>query len=135
MKAKVNLDKRNVVDKIWDDMYNKMVRTANLSPKQSMIVSKYLREIIGLRIHEIEAAVEMSYMLALIEGERFGTDVKRGASRLIRVQNNAVDIRNKAYGYECLDANGCIVYDGCGLGHLQTSLAHRGVEYQTKLDK
>ena len=135
MKAKVKLDNRNNVDKMWDDMYNKMVRTAHLSPRQSMIVSQYLREIIGLRIHEIEAAVEMSYMLALIEGERFGTDVKRGASRLIRVQNNAVDIRNKAYGYECIDANGCIVYDGCGLERLQLRLKNHGVEYQTKLDK
>ena len=135
MKAKVNLDKRNEVDKMWDDMYNKMVRTANLSPKQSMIVSKYLREIIGLRIHEVEAAVEMSYLVALIEGEKYGTDVKRGATRLIRVQAKAVEVRNKAYGYECIDANGCIVYDGCGLEHLQLRLKNHGVEYQTKLDK
>ena len=135
MKAKVNLDKRNEVDKMYDDMYNKMVRSANLSAKQSVIVSRYLREIIGLRIHEIEAAVEMAYMIALIECEKFGTDVKRGAKRLVRVQKNAVDIRNKAYGYECIDANGSIVYDGCGIEHLQTMLARYGVEYQTKLDK
>lgn len=135
MKAKVILDKRNEVDKLWDDMYNKMVRTANLSPRQSMVVAKYLREIIGLRFHEVEAAVEMSYMLALIEGEKFGTDVNRGARRLIRVQQNAVDVRNEAYGRKCLDANGCFAYDGCGVEHLQLKLRKYGVEYETKLDE
>ena len=135
MKAKVNLDNRTKVDKKWDDMYNKMVRSANLSPRQSMIVSHYLREIIGLRIHEVEAACDMAYLIALIEGEKFGTDVNRGAKRLIRVQQNAVDARNKAYGNECIDANGRIAYDGCGLAHLKIRLARYGVEYETKLDE
>ena len=135
MKAKINIDKRNEVDKMWDDMYNKMVRTANLTPKQSMVVSKYLREIIGLRIHEIEAAVEMSYMLALVEREKFGTDVKHGAKRLVRVQEHAVEVRNEAYGHKCVDANKCFVYDGCGIEHLQTRLKRHGIEYETKLDK
>ena len=133
MKAKVNLDKRNEVDKMWDDLYNKMVRTANLSPRQSIIVSKYLREIIGLRFHEIEAAVEMSYLLALIEGEKFGTDVKRGAKRLIRVQQNAVDIRNDAYEHKCIDANGCFDYDGSGIERMKLKLEKHKIQYDTKL--
>ena len=135
MKAKVNLDNRIDVDKMWDNMYNKMVRSANLSARQSMIVSKYLRDIIGLRMHEIEAAMEMSYLLALIEGEKFGTDGNRGATRLIRVQQNAVDIRNKAYGYECIDANGRLTYDGCGLQHMKKWLERYGIEYDANLDE
>jgi hypothetical protein len=135
MKAKVNLDKRSNAEKIWDAMYNAMVREAHLSPKQEAVVSIYLRNIIGLRIHEVESAVEMGFHIALIEGEKFGTDVKRGAKRLLRVQNNAVAARNEAYGKECIDANGCLTYDGCGLEHLQTRLARHGVEYQTRLDK
>jgi hypothetical protein len=77
----------------------------------------------------------MAYLIALIEGEKFGTDVNRGAKRLIRVQQNAVDARNKAYGNECIDANGRITYDGCGLEHLKVRLARYGVEYETNLDK
>ena len=136
MKAKVNIDRRSDAVKIWDAMYNAMVRDAHLSPMQKAVVSKYLRAIIGLRIHEVEAAVEMGYLIALIEGEKFGTDAKRGAKRLLRVQTNAVEARNEAYGKSCIDANGNIdKYDGCGLEHLQVRLARYGVEYQTKLDK
>ena len=135
MKAKVNLDKRTESDKMWDDLHNRMIRQANLSQKQSYIVTKYMRDLIGLRIHEIEAAVEMSYLLALIEGERFGTDVNRGAKRLMRVQQNAVEIRNEAYGHAQINANGRVDdYDGCGLAHLQVRLARYGVEYIPKLD-
>lgn len=133
MKAKVILDKRNDVDKLWDDKYNKMVRTANLSPRQSMVVAKYLREIIGLRFHEIEAAVEMSYLLALIEGEKFGTDVKHGAKRLVRVQQKAVDVRNEAYGHKCIDANGCIDYDGTGMERMVLRLRKYGIDYDANL--
>lgn len=134
MKAKVTLDKRNEVDRLWDAKYNKMVRTANLSPRQSAVVSKYLREIIGLRLHEIEAAVEMSYLLALIECEKFGTNVKRGAKRLIRVQQKAVDVRNRAYGHKCIDANGCIDYDGTGIERMKLMLEGYGIEYDTNLE-
>jgi hypothetical protein len=47
MKANVKLDNRDEAEKLYDTMYNKMVRSANLSPRQSMIVSKYLRDIIA----------------------------------------------------------------------------------------
>ena len=135
MKAKVNLDKRCHAEKIWDTMYNAMVRDAHLSPKQEAVVSIYIRNLIGLRIHEVESAVEMGYLVALIEGEKFGTDAKKGAKRLLRVQQNATAARNEAYGKECIDANGNLTYDGCGLEHLQVRLARHGVEYQTRLDK
>lgn len=93
-----------------------------------------LRSIIERRIHEIESAVDMGWLLALIESEHFGTDVKRGAKRLPRVQQKAADYRNEAYGHKCLDANGVWQkYDGCGLQHLQQRLLRHGVEYDLKL--
>ena len=135
MKAKVNLDKRCHSEKVYNAMYNAMVKDAHLSPKQEVVVAKFIRAIIAMRIHEVESAVEMGFHIALIEGEKFGTDVKRGAKRLLRVQENAVAARNEAYGKECIDANGNLTYDGCGLEHLQTRLARYGVEYQTRFDK
>lgn len=133
MKAKVTGDKRPQFDKMWDDLWNAMVKAANLNPRQAYLVRAYVRELMGLRIHEIEAAVEMGFLIALIEGEKFGTDVKRGASRLIRVQKNAVEARNEAYGHDCIDANGTLVdYDGCGIEHMKVRLRRHGVEYETK---
>jgi hypothetical protein len=135
MKARVNLDKRGKVAKKYDEMLDAMKRDAGLTPKQFAVVGSYIRRVIGLRIHEIEAAVEMSYLIALIEGEKFGTDVGRGAVRIPRVQRNAVEARNEAYGKSCVDANGNInVYDGCGLEHLQIRLARHGVDYEVKED-
>jgi hypothetical protein len=134
MKAKVNLDKRGKVAKRDDEMVNAMKREANLSPKQFAVVGHYIRSVIGLRIHEIEAAVEMSYIAALIESEKFGTDMSRGAKRILRVQKKACEVRNEAYGKSCVDANGIINdYDGCGLEHLQARLAKHGLEYETKI--
>lgn len=129
MKANVKLDNRNEIDKIWDNLWNELVRNAKLNPKQSMLVGKYLREIISLRIHEIESAVDMGWLIALIEGEGFGTDVKKGAKRLLRVQQNAVNARNEAYSKNCVNANGRIEYDGCGIEHLKARLARYNVEY------
>ena len=131
MKAKVTLDKRSEFDKKWDKMWNDLVRNAKLSPMQSALVGRYLRELMGMRIHEIESACDMAWLLALIEGEGYGTDVSRGATRLLRVQQHAVDVRNEAYGKECINANGRIEYDGCGLEHLKVRLARYNVEYDT----
>ena len=87
-----------------------------------------------MRLHEIEAACDMSWMLALIESEKFGTDVKRGAKRLIRVQQACADTRNEVYGHSFIDANGFNnSYDGCGLNRLQSRLRGYGVEYDTKI--
>jgi hypothetical protein len=87
-----------------------------------------------MRIHEIESAKDMGWLLALIESEGFGTDVKRGAKRLLRVQQKCVDICNEAYGHECIDANGFWQkYDGCGLEYLQNRLARYEVEYDLAL--
>lgn len=134
MKAILPKDRRSKIDSKFDDMWNKLCRDANLSAKQSMIVARYLREIMGMRIHEIEGAVDMGWILALIESEKFGTDVKHGAKRLLRVQQRCVDIRNEAYGHECIDANGFWQkYDGCGIEHLQQKLARYNVEYDIAL--
>ena len=87
-----------------------------------------------MRIHEIESAVDMGWLIALIEGEGFGTDVSKGATRLLRAQKNAADARNEAYGNGNIDANNFWQkYDGCGLQHLQVRLSRYGVEYDTKL--
>ena len=134
MKANVNLDKRGKAKRMYDDMLNAMKRDAKLTPVQFAIVGRYIRKVIGLRIHEIEGAVEMSYLLALIESEGFGTG--RGATRIPRVQQKAVEVRNEAYGHSCVDANGNInTYDGCGIEHLQIRLARHGVDYETKLEE
>lgn len=134
MKAKVQLDKRNEIDRKFDDMWNKLVRTAKLTPMQSNLVAKYLREIMGMRMHEIESAKDMGWILALIESEGFGTDVSKGAKRLLRVQAKCVEICNEAFGHGCADGNGYWGgYDGCGIEHLQTKLARYGVEYETNL--
>lgn len=134
MKAILPKDQRSKIDSKFDDMWNKLCREANLSARQSMLVARYLREIIGMRIHEIESAKDMGWLLALIESEKFGTDVNRGAKRLLRVQQKCVDVCNEAFGHECIDANGFWQkYDGCGLEHLQKRLAKYGVEYDMAL--
>lgn len=135
MKARVNLDKRGKVAKREDELLNAMKRDAGLNPIQFAIVGHYYRELIGLKIHETEAAVEMSYLIALIEGEKYGTNIGKGAKKIPRVQKNAVEARNEAYGKSCVDANGNInTYDGCGLEHLQIRLARHGVDYEVKED-
>lgn len=134
MKAIVKKDNRSEIDREYDTLWNKLCREANLSARQSMLVARYLRSIIERRIHEIESAVDMGWLLALIESEHFGTDVKRGAKRLPRVQQKAADLRNEAYGHKCVDANGYWQrYDGCGLEHLQQKLLRHGVEYDLRL--
>lgn len=134
MKVKVNTDRRSDVDKIYDAKYNKMVALAKLNPRQATIVAAYVRDLLGIRIHEVESCVDMAWLIALIESEGYGTDPKRGATRLLRVQHAAVDIRNEAYGHKSVDANGILQsYDGCGLEHLQTRLARYGCEYDPRI--
>lgn len=134
MKAIINTDKRNEIDRKFDMMFNGMVAKAKLTPKQSQIVARYLREIMAMRLHEIESARDMGWLLSLIEVEHYGTDVKRGATKLLRVQQGMADIVNEAYGHDCIDANGYWQsYDGCGLERLQQRLARHGVEYDTAI--
>lgn len=134
MKVLVKADNRSETDKRFDSVYNKMVRDAHLTPKQENIVATYLHKIMQMRINEIEGAIEMSYLIALIESEHFGTEAKRGAKRLHRVQAYAADIINEAYGHSCIDSAGFwCSYDGCGLERLQGRLARLGVEYDTKV--
>lgn len=133
MKVKVSADNRSEIDKRFDSIYNKMVRDAHLSPKQENIVATYLHKIMQMRINEIEAAIEMSYLIALIESEHFGTDVKRGAKRLHRVQAGATEAINDAYGHACIDSAGFwCSYDGCGIERLKIKLERLGVEYDIK---
>jgi hypothetical protein len=132
MKTLVERDRRCEFDKEFDKAWNKMCREAKLNPKQSAIVAHYLRWVIRKRHVEIESAVDMGWLIALIESEHFGTNVNRGAKRLMRVQQYAVDVRNEAYGHTCIDGNGdWNEYDNCGLEHLQIRLKRHGVEYDT----
>ena len=134
MKAKVQIDNRSESDRKFDELWTKMTKNARLSPMQSRIVADYLRQIMNLRIHEIESAVDMAWLIALIESEKFGTDVKKGAVKLLRTQQYACDVRNEAYGHDIIDGNGWYNdYDGCGLQHLQMRLERHGVEYDTNL--
>ena len=120
MRVKIEKDRRSDVDKAFDKIYNKMVRDARLTPRQENIVAAYLQKIMLMRMHEIESCVEMSWMLSAIENDRCGTDPKKGATRLVKLQNGAAQIREEAYGHGCMDAHGFWnSYDGCGLEHLQ----------------
>jgi hypothetical protein len=131
MNAKVTLDKRNELDKRYDNMWNKLCRDANLNPRQKFIVQKYVRDLLGTRMNEVQAATEMAYMLALIESESYGTRI--GSTRLLRVQNRAREHINEAYGAKSMDANGDWGYDGCGYERLVSHLESKGIEYDGKV--
>ena len=131
MNAKVELDKRNELDKKYDMMWNKLCREANLNPRQKYIVRKYVHDLLGTRMNEVQAATEMAYMLGMIEIENFGT--RKGSTRLLRVQDRAREHINKAYGAKSIDANGDIGYDGCGYERLVRKLESKGVEYDGKV--
>ena len=134
MKVKVVKDRRGEADRKIDDLYNKMVRTAKLTPLQENTVADYIQKILIIRMHEIESVTDMSWMVSLIEGEGFGTDQNRRATRLLRSQRTASEIREEAYGHRCVDANGIYrEYDGCALEHLQTRLKRYGVEYNARI--
>ena len=134
MKAIIKKDRRSAIDRRFDDLWNKLCREARLTPMQSNLVGKYLREIMIIRFHEIQSADDMSWLLSLIEVEGWGTDVTKGAKRLVRAQQKSADIRNEAFGHECVDANGFWQsYDGCALEHLQSQLRSKGVEYDMDL--
>ena len=131
MKRKIDLDRRSESDKKYDRMFDRMVRDATLSPKQKHIVSKYLEAIIGANIKEVENAMDLSYTIGLIEVEKFGHNNR--ATRLPRLQKYVRGVLNEAYGQDCVDANGCIHYDGCGIGHLEVRLSRHGVEIVDEL--
>lgn len=129
MKAKVNLDKRHDLDKKYDVLFNKMVRDANLNPRQKYIVQEYLRSIIGEKIREVENAMNMGFWLGLIELEHFGCNKR--ATRLPRLQNRVNEIVSQAYGKCCVDANGSYLdYDGCGIERLRNKLESLGLEVE-----
>lgn len=134
MKVLAKADNRSEIDKKFDTIYNKMVRDAHLTPKQRNIVDTYLHKIMQMRIAEVEAAVEMAYLISLIENEHYGTNPKRRATRLYRVQAGATEAINEAYGHSCYDADGFWnSYDGCGFERLRLRLERNGVEYESKL--
>ena len=134
MKAIVNKDRRSEADKKFDSMWNKMVREAKLNRIQENTVAAYLRELLGIRMREVTSAVDMSWIISLVEKEKFGTNVSRGATRLLRAQAYAADLRNEAYGKGCVNANGVWdKYDGCGLERLQSKLAGYDIEYDANL--
>lgn len=131
MKAIVNKDPRSAIDRKWDEMFEELCRKARLDPKQRALVKAYARDILSLKIHEIEGAIEMSYLAALIESEHYGTNAKYGATRLRRVQEKATEILDSAYGKGCYDARGRhLSYDGCGYERLVLRLERLGVYYE-----
>lgn len=134
MNAKVRIDNRSEADRKFDALWTKMVKSAKLSPMQSQIVAKYLKDIMNMRIHEIESACDMAWLISLIESGKYGTNVKKGAKKLIREQKYACEVRDEAYSHDIIDGNGWYNdYDGCGLQHLQMRLERHGVEYDTNL--
>lgn len=130
MKVIIQKDKRSLLERQWDDLWNKLVRDANLSGLQQRIVAQYLRTIVSRRFEEIVEAMDMSYILALIESEHFGVTESRGAIRLKRVRQKALEIREESFSHSCIDANGHFQkYDGCGREFLANRLKRYGVIY------
>ncbi|MBQ3015280.1 MAG: hypothetical protein IJD79_00710 [Clostridia bacterium] len=133
MNVIIQKDKRSPLDRQYDDLWNKLVRDANLSSMQRTLVARYLRAIISKRFEEIVEAMDMTYILALIESEHFGVDESRGATRLKRVRDKSLEIREEAYSHSCIDANGHYQkYDGCGREYLANRLKQYGVIYDLK---
>ena len=133
MKARVIKDRRSEADRQYDDMFNKMVRDASLTARQRIIVQTYLRNIVRIKLVETEAVMEMAYLLALIESEKFGTN-PRNSTRLKRVQDAAAKQLNDVYERGCINANGFVEdYDECAVERLQARLANYGIEYSTKI--
>jgi hypothetical protein len=127
MKAKVVLDKRDEFDKKYDILFEKMVRDASLNPRQKYIVSHYLKSIIGEKIREVENAMDMGFWLGLIELFQFGHNKR--ATRLLKLQKYVRDVLNEAYGVDCINVNGQIEYDGCGIYRLKNRLKNYGIEF------
>lgn len=127
MKAKALLDKRSEADKKYDRLFDKMVRDANLSPKQRMIVTNYIAKITGEKVREVENAMDMGFWIGCIELFNYGHNKR--ATRLPKLQAYVRDVVNEAYGKDCIDANGQVCYDGCGIEHLKMRLARHGVEF------
>ena len=127
MKAKVVLDKRDEFDKKYDILFEKMVRDASLNPRQKYIVQNYLKSIIGEKIREVEDAMDIGFWIGLIDLFQFGHNKR--ATRLIRLQKYVREILNEAYGKDCINANGEIEYDGCGLYRLKNRLKNYGIEF------
>ena len=131
MNAIVNRDNRCEIDRRFDDLYNKMIREAKLTPKQVHVVRSYLHGIMKMRIYEIRGAADMSWILSLAEGEGFGTNASRGAFRLQRAHKRAVAIRDEAFSKGSMDARGFWnSYDGCGYERLQARMRGLGLEYE-----
>ena len=134
MNVKINKDPRSAIDRKWDEMFERLCREAGLSPKQRVLTRAYVRELLSLKMHEIEGAVEMAYIASLIESEGFGVNAKRGAKRLRRVQERATALIDEAYGKTCYDASGRhLSYDGCGYERLVLRLDRLGVTYEGRI--
>lgn len=131
MNVIIQKDKRSPLDREYDDLWNKLVREANLSSMQRTLVARYLRAIISKRFAEIVDSVDMSYILALIESEHYGVNENRGATKLPRVRQKALEIREDSFSHSCVDANGHYQkYDGCGREYLANRLKQHGITYE-----
>lgn len=127
MKTLAKSDKRSdmTYQKMDDDFFNKVRNLFRGNPKQMIIFSNMLAEYVQNKVQETTESTALAYSIALIDKEHFGTGEK--ATRLLRVEKEAIEILNKAYGHDCIDANGNTVYDGCGQDYLRNALKARGV--------
>lgn len=133
MKVQVVKDRRSENEKIFDDMWNKMVRDASLNARQRVTVQTYLRSLLRIKMNEVMAAMEMAYLLALIKSEKFGTDPRK-SKRLLRVQKAAAEELDDVYKKGFINANGVWDdYDGCGVDRLKSRLANYGLDYDAKI--
>lgn len=133
MNVKVIKDRRSDIEKRFDEMWNKMVRDAGLNARQRVTVQAYLRSLLRIKMNEVMAAMEMSYLLALIKSEKFGTDPRK-STRLLRVQKAAAEELDDVYKKGFINANGVWDdYDGCGVDRLKARLGNYGIDYDIKI--
>lgn len=127
MKVKANIDKRNIEDKRYDMLFDRMVRESNLNPRQKYVVQNYLRGIISEKIREVEDAMSIGFWIGLIEQQKFGCNER--ATRLPELHKYVRQVLNEAYDKDCVNANGQIEYDNCGLIRLKNRLKSHGVKF------
>lgn len=127
MEVLANSDRRSKEDKRYDVLFDRMVRSAKLNPRQSYIVREYLRGIVHEKIQEVEDAMSIAFLVGLIELYKFGCN--KTATRLPKLHKYVREILNDAYGHDCINANGQIEYDNCGLARLKNRLHNHGVKF------
>ena len=75
----------------------------------------------------IRNAMSIGFWIGLIEQQKFGCNER--ATRLPALHKYVRQVLNEAYDKDCVNANGQIEYDNCGLIRLKNRLKSHGVKF------